>query len=443
MAAVGTGVLSARILALAGPTAVVALLQVAAQLIETWLAARQGLDALAGWTVVLPFALVIQQMSAGAMGGGVSGAIARALGSGRHDEAATLVAHAVMIALVAGALFAIVLGGFAHAVIGAISSPAIASAAAGYAIGLFGLGAVPIWLANTLAAVLRGGGRHAIAARVLTLAWLGFPLFGWLFAEPLGMGLTGLGVGGAIAFWLAAVAMAAIVWQGAAGFRPRLRVRPDRGFFRRILSVGLYACAMAVLANVATIGVTRLLAQHGPAAVAGYGISARLEFLVIPLTFAVGSALTALVGRAVGEGDWALARRTAWVGALMVLSVVGGLGLAIAIWPAPVVALFDVDPQVAAIAERALSWTALGYGAFGLGMALYFAAQGAGRMRWPVSAALVRVVIAIGGGWLLAGPAGLGIDGYFIAVALGLISFALLVAFGMRPSHWSNAGSDR
>jgi len=443
MAAVGTMALSARILALAGPTAVVALLQVIAQLVETWLAARQGLSALAGWTVVLPFALVIQQMSAGAMGGGVSGAIARALGSGRQDEAAALVAHAVMIALAAGALFAIVLGGFAHSVIGAISSPAIASAAAGYAIGLFGLGAVPIWLANTLAALLRGGGRHAVAARLLTLAWIGFPLLGWVFAEPLAMGLTGLGVGGAIAFWLAAVAMAGIVWQGAAGFQPKLRVRPSAELFRRILSVGISACAMAVLANLATIGVTRLLAEHGPAAVAGYGISARLEFLVIPLTFAVGSALTALVGRAVGEGDWALARRTAWVGALMVFVVVGGLGLAIAIWPETLVAFFDVDAQVAAIAERALSWTALGYGAFALGMALYFAAQGAGRMRWPVGAALARVAVAVGGGWLIAGPAGLGMDGYFIAVAAGLAIFALLVVLGMRPSNWSPAGSVR
>ena len=96
-----TGLLR-RILALAAPTSLVALLQVGAQLAETWLAARQGTAALAGWAVVLPFALLLQQMSAGAMGGGVVAAIARALGAGRREDAAALVLHAVLIAVAAG-----------------------------------------------------------------------------------------------------------------------------------------------------------------------------------------------------------------------------------------------------------------------------------------------------------------------------------------------------
>ena len=64
-------VLLKQILALAAPTTLLAGLQVASMLLETWLAARQGTTALAGWAVVLPFAMLIQQMSAGAMGGGV------------------------------------------------------------------------------------------------------------------------------------------------------------------------------------------------------------------------------------------------------------------------------------------------------------------------------------------------------------------------------------
>ena len=79
-----------RILALAAPTTLLAAVQSFGQLFETWLAARQGTAALAGWAVVLPFALLLQQMSAGAMGGGVVSAIARALGAKRPDEAAAL-----------------------------------------------------------------------------------------------------------------------------------------------------------------------------------------------------------------------------------------------------------------------------------------------------------------------------------------------------------------
>src|SRR5919206_3842807 len=93
------------ILALAAPTSLVAALQVIAQLFETWLAARQGTAALAGWAVVLPFALLLQMMSAGAMGGGVVSATARALGAKKPDEAGALVLHAVAIAGMAGLAF--------------------------------------------------------------------------------------------------------------------------------------------------------------------------------------------------------------------------------------------------------------------------------------------------------------------------------------------------
>lgn len=69
-----------QILALAAPTSLLVATQIIAQLIEPWLAARQGQAALAGWAVVLPLTLPLSQMSAGAMGGGVVSAIARALG---------------------------------------------------------------------------------------------------------------------------------------------------------------------------------------------------------------------------------------------------------------------------------------------------------------------------------------------------------------------------
>ncbi|MFC3123846.1 MATE family efflux transporter [Pseudoroseomonas globiformis] len=424
-----------RILALAAPTSLVAMLQVAAQLGETWLAARQGTAALAGWAVVLPFSLLMQQMSAGAMGGGVASSVARALGAKRPDEASALVLHAVLIALAAAALFALVLGAVPGVVLGWIS-PAAAEAATPYAAWLFGAGAVPAWLANTLASVLRGGARHGLAARVLALAWAGFPLLGWLFAEPLGFGLAGLGIGFAAAFWIAAVAMAIVVLRGGAGFAPRLRIRPESALFGRILRVGLVASALAALANLTTILVTAQLAAYGPAAIAAYGIAARLEFLMIPLAFGIGSALTALVGRAVGAGDWPQARRIAWLGGILTLGLAGLAGMAVGLAPDRFATAFSADAAVVAVAARGLAFTGPAFAGFGLGMALYFAAMGAGRMRGPFLAALSRVGLAVGGGWLLAGPLGLGLDGHFLGVALGITAYGLVTALSVRPGVW-------
>ena len=231
-------VLMQRISALAAPTMLLSLLQGGAQLFETWLAARQGTAALAGWAVVLPFSLLMNQMSAGAMGGGVVSAIARALGAGRRDEASALVMHAMAVAAIAGLLFAIALAAFPIPLLGAIAGPEVARHAAVYAMLTFGAGAVPAWFTNTLASVLRGGGRHALAARVLVVTWLAIPFCSWLLAEPLGLGLAGIGAAFALVFWASAIAMGIVVLRGGAGFVPTLRIAWSGALFKAILSVG-------------------------------------------------------------------------------------------------------------------------------------------------------------------------------------------------------------
>ena len=429
-------VLLRRIFSLAAPTTLAVALQVIAMLAETWLAARQGTLALSAWAVVMPFTQLMGQMSAGAMGGGVVSAVARTLGAGKRQEAAELVAHAVLIALGAAALFMLGLAVFPRAVFGAIAGPAVAELAAPYAVVLFGLGAIPFWLTNTLASVLRGGGRHGLAARVLVAGWGCYPPLAWLCMEPLGMGLPGGGLAFGVVWWVAVVVMGVVVLRGGAGFVPALRVRLRRALFWRILSVGLVACGLATIANLTIILVTAQLSRYGVAVVAAYGIAARMEFLMIPLVFGLGSAMTALVGRAVGAGDWATARRTAWAGGLVAFGLASAAGLFAALAPGAVAGVFTADPAVVAVATRALGIVGPAFGGFGLGMALYFASLGAGRMRWPMAAGVSRITLAAGGGWVLAHPLGMGMDGYFLGVALGITAYGALTAAAVRPGVW-------
>ena len=436
-------VLLRQIGALAAPTTALSMLQVGAQLVETVLAARQGTAALAGWAVLLPFALLLAQMSTGAMGGGVVAAVARALGGQRRDEASALVLHAMLIATAGGLVFAVGVSLAAGPLVRAVAGADAAALAAPYAWWLFGAGAVPAWWTNTLASVLRGGGQHALAARILALQWLAYPALAWALASPAGMGLAGVGAAFAIVNMAAAVVMLRLVQRGGAGFQPSWRATPAWAMFRNILQVGAVASGLALLSNLTTIIVTSQLRHLGPATVAAYGIAARLEFLVIPLAWGVGSALTALVGRAVGGGDWARARRTAWLGGSLALACTASIGLVVALMPLQFAQLFTADAEVAAMAARALRWTGLAFGAFGLGMAMYFAAMGAQRMGAAVLAGFARLGIATGLGWCLAhgfwglgGWSGLGPDGHFIGVALGLLAYGLISASGVRAGVW-------
>jgi Na+-driven multidrug efflux pump len=429
--------LARRIAALAGPTFTIAILQSAGQLIETVLAARQGTLALAGWALVLPFTLLLQQMSAGAMGGGVVSAIARSLGANRPEDASALVLHALAIALVFALGFAVPLAIFPATILGAIGGAEAAAAAVAYSAWLFGVGAPAAWLTNTLASVLRGGGKHALAAKVTVYAALANAPIAWLLMEPLGQGLAGLGMATALTQCGSALAMSVVVGRGGAGFVPSLRAPLRRALFARILSVGAVACAMASVANLTTILVTASIATYGAVAVAAYGISARLEFLMVPLAFGIGSALTALVGRSVGAGDWATARRTAWVGgagAFVVCALVGSL---VGLFPLHFARFFTTDAEVAALAARALTYIGPAFGGFGLGMCLYFGSMGAGRMMWPAIGGVTRITVAVGGGALLAGPLGMGLDGQFLAVALGITAFGGVITSAVRPGVWS------
>src|SRR5512134_168872 len=81
---------------------------------DTYFVGRLGTAPLAGLALVFPLIMLLQMTSAGAMGGGVSSAIARALGSGDAAAARRLVAHALVIALAMGAAFTILILSLGH-----------------------------------------------------------------------------------------------------------------------------------------------------------------------------------------------------------------------------------------------------------------------------------------------------------------------------------------
>src|ERR1022692_1639184 len=94
------GPIVATLLRLAAPNVLVMFAQASVGLVETYFVGKLGTDALAGVALVFPVVMLMQMMSAGAMGGGMSSAIARALGGGRRADADALALHSLVIALV-------------------------------------------------------------------------------------------------------------------------------------------------------------------------------------------------------------------------------------------------------------------------------------------------------------------------------------------------------
>jgi MatE len=89
--------ITTTLLRMAWPNILVMVAQAATGLIETWFVSRLGTDALAGMALGFPGFMMMQMLSGGAVGGGISSAIARALGAGRRQDADALVLHAILV----------------------------------------------------------------------------------------------------------------------------------------------------------------------------------------------------------------------------------------------------------------------------------------------------------------------------------------------------------
>jgi putative MATE family efflux protein len=428
------------LLRLAVPNMLVMVAQASAGLVETYFIGRLGTDALAGVALVFPVFMLMQMMSAGAMGGGIASSIARALGAGRRDDADALTLHALVIALGLGGVFMIGVLGGGRWLYGAMGGTgASLNAALVYSNWVFA-GAVLVWLFNSLAAVIRGTGNMALPAAVsCTGVAILIPaspalIFGWGPFPALGI------AGGAVAlvsyYALGTLVLAAYLWSGRSVVKPSIAtVRFRWPLFRDILRVGAVAALVTIATNLTIMIGTALVGGFGPAAIAGYGTGARLEYLLVPLVFGLGGPLVAMVGTAIGAGMRERALRTAWIGAAMAAVLTEAIGLWAAAFPMAWLTLFDTNAQMLEAGSRYLRVVGPSYGMFGLALSLYFASQGAGRLLWPLIGNLTRLAIAALGGWLALRWSG-ELSYVFLTQTVALAAFGLINAGAIAGGAW-------
>ncbi len=423
---------------LATPNVFAVTMLTAVTLADAWYVGQLGTAALASLALVFPFQTLMQMMAGGAIGGGITSAVARALGAGATKRAESTAWQAVLIAISMAALYMVVLGLFARPVFALLGGEGDAlDGAATYAYVAFG-GAAALWFVYVLSAILRGTGDTATPARAiatscvaqillsgtLTLGWFGLP----------SLGVTGAATALVICHGFAAAYLALHLCRG----KGRLRLRPhtlDWAPIRDIMKVGGLGMINSTCMAMTVVVVTGFVGRYGTEALAGFGLGARLELMLVPIAFGVGAALTAAVGINVGAGHFSRARRIAWVGAGVTLVLTGLIGIGAALMPSLWLDLFTADPDAYGYGARYLVIAAPFYCLFGAGQTLYFASQGTGRMVLPVSVSIVRflTVVAIGA---LAVSFAWDIAALFAGVAVGLCIMGVGQALCLSSPGW-------
>lgn len=436
-----TAPIGRSLLLLAGPTTALMLMQILVAIADGVFVGRLGTEALAGMALVIPFVTLMFNIANGGMGGGVASSMARALGGGRLDDARAIVVHALILATAFAASFTLLdwtcapwlfrlLGGNGVALERALSFSHV----------LF-TGAIAIWVSAFLSALLRGSGDTITPARYGLLAsFIYMPLSGILtlgIVDWPGFGVAGSAIASLCVFAGTTFFQARAICDGRLGFIPTLAgLRLQWPIFREILWVGVLGSVTTLVASLNAVLMIGLVGRFGLAALAGYGIGARLEYMVAPVAFGIGSGLTTLVGVAAGAKAWQRAVRVAWTGGLIAFGAIGLIGWLVVLFPEVWSRLFTSDNQVTEASISYIKHVAPFYCLFGLGISLNFASQGAGRMTAPMVASFARMITATVAGWVVVEKTNFGLDGLFGAIALGIIVYGCLIAGSLLVTPW-------
>lgn len=394
---------------------------------------RLGADALAGVSLAFPWVMLVQHTAAGGMGGAVSSAVARALGAGNRDRADALASHTFALAVILAAIFSGVMIPGAPLVFSWMGGRGeVLDAALAYANVAFA-GAISIFMLNLLGNVVRGTGNMGLPAATIVGAVLAHVtlspalIFGWGPFPALGP--AGAGWGLAVTFGVGSLVLVgylrsrgspiALVFRG-------IRVQPE--LFREILRVGVPGMINNGITNLSVVVLTGIAGHLGRETAIGYAMGARLEYILIPLAAGIGFAIVAMVGTNWGAKQFERARRIAWIGGAVSAVACGAVGAFFALFPGLWMGLFTEDAEIVRIGVSYLHIVGPVYALYGLGMALYFATQGLGRVLFAVLANGSRLLVSALGGLLALYWFDAGASGFFVAVAAGFAAYGALTA---------------
>jgi Na+-driven multidrug efflux pump len=253
------------------------------------------------------------------------------------------------------------------------------------------------------------------------------------------LGIAGAGIAVGVYHVAAALVLLRYMASGRSGLVLRLAPLQPR-LFGDILRVGLLVAISTIQSNLTVIVVTGAVGLFGIHALAGYGIASRLDYVMIPLLFGIGTAVLTMVGINIGAGNIARAKRIAWIGAFAGAGLTEAIGLLAALFPGTWLHLFSHDAAVLAPATTYLRIVAPVYGAIGLGFVLSFAAQGAGHVLWPFLGGTSRMLISAGIGWLAVAVFGAGMATLSAIVAAAMLVFvAICVTATLSGVIWRGA----
>ena len=407
---------------------------IAMQYIDSAMVGALGADASAAIGLVASSTWLFGGVTA-AVSAGFSVQVAHRIGAGEDTEARTVVRHGLAAALTLAALLALLGLGICRQLPCWLGGGAEICADASAYFLTFSL-MLPFSQLNSLTAGFLQCAGDMVTPSVLNAVMCGLDMVCNALLIP-HFGVLGAGMGTALACALVSLAMAWCCCVRNAQLQLRRgethAFRPE--ILKKAFRIGAPVAVQEIAMNGAMVASTMILAPLGAAAIAANSFAVTAESLCYMPGYGVGSAATTLVGRSVGAGDAAQARRygnicTALGGALM-----GCTGLLMMIFCPFVFRLLTPVAEVRTLAAQALRIGLLAEPLFGVSIAAAGALRGAGDTLVPSLLNLGSIwIVRLGLSLLLVGK--LGLRGMWIAMAIELCVRGALMLWRQKTSKF-------
>ena len=426
---------------MSAPNTVAFFIQSIVVLTEVWFISKLGTNSLAAVALAFPLLMITQTMSGGALGGAITSAIARSMGANDIDKAEKLIWHSIAISIGGAISFLVLFLLFGEELLYLLGGRGlILEESYCYCTFLF-LGGIILWLSGSLSAVLRGMGNMRFPAILMVLSsflqvflssgfilgWYGFPK----------MGVPGAAIATLISSSLMVIIIIVKLLSASVPAKLKLsKLRFSKYLFSNIFEVAIPASVSPLLTVGTILVLTGLVGTFGTEALAGYGIGSRVEFLMIPLIFGIGTAMTSIVGANVGAKNIERAETVGIYGGSTAGAVSILIGVTLAVFPDAWIQFFTDDVKAYEITKLYIQIVGPFYIFQGIGLSLYFASQGANAMKWPTLATIARFLIASIGGGVSINFFNLGIESIFVSSSFAMMVFGTMIFISIKKGAW-------
>jgi putative efflux protein, MATE family len=368
--------------------------------------------------------------------------VARRVGEKKFEKAAKVSAQAIVTGAIASVFIAIVGIFFSKDLLQLMgANSTIVNEMSGYASIILGSNMI-IMLLFINNAIFRSAGDAELSMRVLIIANCLNIILDPLLIFGLGpipaMGVEGAAIATSIGRGLAVIYQFVLLFKG----RGKIHIKIEHFSLRwktikKLINLSLGGIGQNIIATSSWIGLMRIMAEFGSAAIAGYTIAIRILIFILLPSWGLSNAAATLVGQNLGANQPERAEKSVWAAGRINVAFLGLIGIIFFLFPAYFIELFTDDQGIVVNGIQALKIISCGFIFYGMGMVLLNSINGAGDTQTPTLLNLISFwIVEIPVAYLLAIHFAWNQNGVFYAIIIAEAILTLIALYWFKTGRW-------